>query len=231
MSGKKKLIRFEENKTFKNLFQLSYPEVKDGMYLRGKWAKEFFKNDNPIILEIGCGKGEYTIGLAERNPNINYIGIDIKGARLWRGCKTSNEREMDNVAFIRSKAELLGLYFAPEEISEVWITFPDPQPKEYRERKRLTSPRFLKMYHEFMPLDGKVNLKTDSELLFYYTLEVIEDFKHKLIYGLRDIYDSDLESEVTQIQTYYEQKWLEMGIPINYIRFELNPEAFKDEKD
>ncbi|MFA8451311.1 MAG: tRNA (guanosine(46)-N7)-methyltransferase TrmB [Bacteroidales bacterium] len=228
MSGKKKLIRFEENKTFKNLFQLTYPEIKDGMHLRGSWAKSFFKNDNPIVIEVGCGKGEYTIGLAERHPEKNFIGIDIKGARLWKGCKTSNEKNMSNVAFIRTKAELLNLYFAAGEISEVWITFPDPQPKEYRERKRLTSPRFLKMYYDFMTDNGKINLKTDSELLFLYTLELIEDQKHKLLYGLKDIYDSDIDSELTQIQTFYEKKWLEMGIPINYIQFQLNHDVFKD---
>ncbi|MFA8301383.1 MAG: tRNA (guanosine(46)-N7)-methyltransferase TrmB [Hyphomicrobiales bacterium] len=227
MSGKKKLIRFEENKTFDNLFQLSYKDIEDGMFLRGKWAKEFFKNDNPIIIEVGCGKGEYTIGLAQRYPDKNFIGIDLKGARLWRGCKTSQEENMKNVAFIRSKAEGLDRYFAPGEISEVWITFPDPQARENRERKRLTSPRFLKMYHEFMTPDGIVNLKTDSELLFFYTLETIHDDNHKLLYGLRDIYDSDLKNEVTEIQTYYEQKWLELGIPINYIQFQLNKDAFK----
>ena len=229
MSGKKKLIRFEENKTFDNLFQLSYPDIKDGMFLKGKWAQEFFKNDNPIVLEVGCGKGEYTIGLAERFPNKNFIGIDIKGARLWRGCKTSREKNMGNVAFIRTKAELLNLYFAANEVSEVWITFPDPQPKEYRERKRLTSPRFLKMYHDFLNPDGIVHLKTDSELLFYYTLELIDDQQHELLYGLRDVYDSDLNSEVTQIQTFYEKKWLEMGIPINYIKFRLNSKVFDNE--
>ena len=147
--GKNKLARFAENETFANLFQLTYEQItKEGFALKGKWNEDFFKNDNPIVLELGCGKGEYTVGLAKKYPNKNFIGIDIKGARLWRGCKTSNEDKMTNVAFVRTHIQMIESYFAENEVSEIWITFPDPQLK--KPNKRLTCERFLKLYKNIL---------------------------------------------------------------------------------
>ena len=142
--GKDKLRRFAENETFANMFQMKYEDVKDGFYLKGKWREEFFKNDNPLVLELGCGKGEYTVGLAKQYPKKNFIGVDIKGARMWRGCKTSVDENINNVAFVRTHIQVLDMYFAENEVSEIWITFPDPQLK--KPNKRLTSPRFLDLY-------------------------------------------------------------------------------------
>ncbi len=189
----------------------------------GKWSSDFFKKDQPIILELGCGKGEYTIGLARRYPNINFLGVDVKGARLWRGCKTSIEENLKNVGFIRTQIELIEHYFEPEEVSEIWITFPDPQPKEFKAKKRLTSPAFIERYRKFLAKDGIIHLKTDNTALFDYTLEIIEEFGHNLLFQERDIYKSDnCKGALIEIQTFYEQKYLELGQPIHYLKFQLN---------
>ncbi len=220
--AKNKLFRFAENETFPNLIQMSYKEIEKGVPLKGNWNKDFFKNENPIVLELGCGKGEYTVGLAKRNPEKNFIGVDIKGARLWRGCKTSNEENMPNVGFIRTRIEHIASYFNTEEVSEIWITFPDPQPKEIKVRKRLTSPRFLDIYKNFLAKDGIIHLKTDNIGLFEYTVtEVIEQHQHELIYLTRDLYNSDCKGAPKEIQTFYEKKYLEQGIPINYVKFRM----------
>ncbi len=221
MGNKNKLQRFAENLTFDNLFQLSYNEVKSGFHLKGKWAADFFKNDHPIILELGCGKGEYTVGLARNNPDKNYIGVDIKGARLWRGLKTASEENLMNVAFIRARINLIEYYFGPDEVSEIWITFPDPHPRETKERKRLTSPQFLKRYRKLVNKDGMVQLKTDNIIVFDYTLDVIREEKLELLYSSEDVYGDGLRNEVAQIQTFYEQKWLEHGTKIKYLKFSL----------
>ncbi|MBO7276642.1 MAG: tRNA (guanosine(46)-N7)-methyltransferase TrmB [Bacteroidales bacterium] len=219
--GKNKLARFAENETFANLFQLSYEQItKEGFALKGKWNQEFFKNDNPIVLELGCGKGEYTVGLAKKYPNKNFIGIDIKGARLWRGCKTSNEENMTNVAFVRTHIQMIESYFAQQEVSEIWITFPDPQLK--KPNKRLTCERFLKLYSNILKTDGIIHLKTDSQELYEYTKdEVLIPSKREIIYNTSDLYSSDFKEDVIEIQTFYESMYLKIGKPITYLKFKL----------
>jgi tRNA (guanine-N7-)-methyltransferase len=223
--GKGKLAKFAENETFSNLFQPLYEDVVEhGFPLKGKWQKDFFKNENPIVLELGCGKGEYTVGLGEKYPEKNFIGVDIKGARIWRGLRRTKEKNLNNVAFLRTRISNINLFFAPNEINEIWITFPDPQPK--KENKRLTCQRFLDNYKNILAPDGIMHLKTDDTMLYEYTLnEVIPDGKHKLLLHSDDLYkDGNPHLEVMEIQTYYEQMWLEMGKKIKYIRFQLNPE-------
>ncbi|MEE0267758.1 MAG: tRNA (guanosine(46)-N7)-methyltransferase TrmB [Bacteroidales bacterium] len=219
--GKNKLARFAENETFANLFQLTYEQItKEGFALKGKWNEEFFKNDNPIVLELGCGKGEYTVGLAKKYPNKNFIGIDIKGARLWRGCKTSNEDKMTNVAFVRTHIQMIESYFAENEVSEIWITFPDPQLK--KPNKRLTCERFLKLYKNILKQDGIVHLKTDSQELYEYTKdEVLIPSKREILYNTNDLYNSDFKEDVIEIQTFYESMYLKIGKPITYLKFKL----------
>lgn len=219
--GKNKLARFAENETFANLFQLTYEQVtKEGFALKGKWNKEFFKNDNPIVLELGCGKGEYTVGLAKKYPNKNFIGIDIKGARLWRGCKTSNEDKMTNVAFVRTHIQMIESYFAQNEVSEIWITFPDPQLK--KPNKRLTCERFLKLYKNILKQEGIVHLKTDSQELYEFTKdEVLIPTKREILYNTNDLYNSDFKEDVIEIQTFYETMYLKIGKPITYLKFRL----------
>lgn len=219
--GKNKLARFAENETFANLFQLTYEQItKEGFALKGKWSELFFKNDNPIVLELGCGKGEYTVGLAKKYPNKNFIGIDIKGARLWRGCKTSNEDKMTNVAFVRTHIQMIESYFAENEVSEIWITFPDPQLK--KPNKRLTCERFLKLYKNILKQDGIVHLKTDSQELYEYTKdEVLIPSKREILYNTNDLYNSDFKEDVIEIQTFYEAMYLKIGKPITYLKFRL----------
>ena len=221
MGRKNKLQRFAENLTFPHLFQYSYEEAVKGFPLKGKWNSDFFKNDNPIVLELGCGKGEYTVGLARKFPGKNFIGIDVKGARLWRGLKTSHEEGLKNVAFVRARIELIEYFFGKNEVDEIWITFPDPQIKESREKKRLTSPLFLNRYKTFLKPGGILHLKTDALLLYDYTLEVLKQQGFEIEYANEDIYHSDLDNEVVEIQTFYEQKWLEFNTPIRYIRARL----------
>jgi tRNA (guanine-N7-)-methyltransferase len=218
---KKKLARFAEMETFDHVVQASFDEVfQKDFKLKGKWAKEFFKNDNPIILELGCGKGEYSVGLAKQNPNINYLGIDIKGARMWRGAKTASEEGIKNVGFIRTRIGLINSFFAPEEIAEVWVTFPDPQLKKYY--KRLTSTRFLGYYQKLLKNYGIVNLKTDSAELYEYTNKVVELNNLEVLVNTNDLYNSGNVDNILSIKTFYEQQFLKQGKPITYIRFKLN---------
>lgn len=220
--GKNKLARFAENETFKNLIQISFSQMQEWGQcpLKGKWREEMFGNSNPIVLELGCGKGEYTVGLARKYPQKNFIGIDIKGARLWRGCKTSNEEKMQNVAFIRSHIQMITRYFERGEVNEIWITFPDPQLK--KPNKRLTAERFLKLYSEVLAPQGLVHLKTDSAELYDFTLnEVLLPSKREVIYHTPDLYHSDFTEEVIEIQTFYESMYLKEGKPITYIKFRL----------
>jgi len=219
--SKNKHKRFKENKTFSHLFQPSPQEMYEGDFsLKGKWNKDFFKNNNPVIIEVGCGKGEYTVGLAKQNSDINYIGIDIKGPRLWKGSKTVQEENMKNVAFIRNKIEFLKSFFAEDEISEIWITFPDPQKRKMK--KRLTSARFLEIYSNILKPDGVIHLKTDSVLMHEFTKEIINLNNLELIYSTDNLYNTNLNNEVTQIKTYYEQKFIEEGLNITYLKFKLN---------
>ena len=219
--GKNKLARFEENLTFPNLFQVSYEDLNNNNFdLRGHWHDKFFGNDNPIVLELGCGKGEYTVALARKYPDKNFIGIDIKGARLWRGCKTSNEEGMKNVAFIRTRIQLIESFFAPCEVSEIWVTFPDPQPK--KPNKRLTSERFLSYYKKILKPGSTVHLKTDSYELYDYTLnEVIPQGNYPVLFATDDLYGTPLDLEVCEVQTFYESMFLKEGKKITYIQFVL----------
>lgn len=222
MPGKNKLMRFAENLTFDNLFQLSYEELIGGFRLKGKWAKSFFKNDNDIVLELGCGKGEYTIGLAKRYPNRNFIGVDIKGSRMNLGLNEAKNNQMANVAFVRTRINLIEHCFGTEEVSEIWITFPDPQPRDIKAKKRLTSAWFLNHYSKFMKPDGIINLKTDNILFFESTLDIIKEYGHDLLFQTYDVYGSGMDNEVSQIRTYYEKKWLDHGTKIKFLKFKLH---------
>lgn len=218
--GKNKLRRFAENLTFSNLFQVPYTDLIDNDFtLKGKWREEYFHNNNPIILELGCGKGEYTVGLAKKYENKNFIGVDIKGARLWRGCKTAIEENMNNVAFLRCHVQMLESYFAPNEVDEIWITFPDPQPKY--ENKRLTCMRFLERYKNVIKPDGIIHLKTDSKELYDYTVELLRQEKKNIIFNTEDLYHSFYTDDVIEIQTFYEKMFLKDGKRITYIKFQL----------
>ena len=212
--GKDKLRRFAEITAFENVI-----ELEDGKILKGNWAEQHFKNKYPLILELGCGKGEYTVNLARLFPEINFIGIDYKGNRIWRGAKTAIEENIPNVAFLRIQIENLTDYFLENEISEIWITFPDPQPQISREKKRLTSPRFLNMYKLVLIEKGPIHLKTDSDLLHTYTGQKIEELGLKIHSQTDDLYNSSLADEVLSIKTYYEKKYLANDKNINYLKF------------
>lgn len=226
MSKKNKLQKFEENRSFDNLFQYSYERImEEGFPLLGKWHSDFFHNDNPIVLELGCGKGEYTVGLARAHRDINYIGVDIKGARMWRGLTQAREEGLTNVAFIRTRIDQIEHFFAPDEVSEIWVTFPDPHPGEGERnaRHRLTSPEFLERYRKIVRPDGILNLKTDSPIMYEFTLhEVIEKQGLPLLYATDDLYANDDDLEVKTIRTFYEQMWLDQGLTIKYLRFKIN---------
>ncbi len=216
---KKKLIHFQENLSFPHLFQARYHELITDHHLRGQWKEAYFKNPNPITLEVGCGKGEYTIGLAERSPSGNFIGMDVKGARLWRGCKMVEEKQLKNVAFIRSQVDHITKFFGRNEIDELWITFPDPQVRKVR--KRLTSPVFLEKYSNILVPGGIIHLKTDSTDLYAYTREVLERDKHPVLFATEDLYHQGPGEDAASIQTFYEQMWLKEGKKIAYMRFRL----------
>ena len=222
MGSKNKLKRFKENETFPNVIQPSREEIVSGFSLKGKWHTHF-KNDNPIVLELGCGKGEYTVGLAKRFPNKNFIGIDIKGARFWKGAKTAIEEELPNVTFIRTQIELVEHIFGAEEVSEIWITFPDPQIKYKRTKHRMTNAEFLNRYKHVLKPNGTVNLKTDSEFMHGYTLGLLHGLGLEVLYANHDVYKNEgSPKEVLEIQTFYENQYLEKGKPITFIRFKVN---------
>ncbi len=221
--GKNKLKRFRDNEKFENVVQPTREEVENGIALKGKWAKEMFGNDKPIVLELGCGKGEYTVGMAEAFPDKNFIGIDIKGARFWKGAKTALEDDLNNVAFIRTQIELIDQIFEENEVSEIWITFPDPQIKYKRTKHRLTNDEFLRKYNKILNKDGLMHLKTDSEFMHGYTLGMLHGHGHEVLYANHRIYQSEGAPEfVTKIQTFYEKQYLEVEKPITYFQFKLN---------
>ncbi|WP_158839488.1 tRNA (guanosine(46)-N7)-methyltransferase TrmB [Polaribacter sp. L3A8] len=221
MGSKNKLKRFKENETFKNVIQPTREEVVTDFSHKGKWHS-FFGNNNPIVVELGCGKGEYTIALARKNPNKNYIGIDIKGARFWRGAKTAIEENLPNVAFVRTQIELVDFIFAENEVSEIWITFPDPQIKFQRTKHRMTNSSFMKKYHHILNEDGIMNLKTDSEFMHGYTLGLLHGEGHEILYANHTVYKNEgAPKEVTETQTFYEKQYLEVDKPITYIKFRL----------
>lgn len=221
--GKNKLQRFAENETFRNLVQPEFDDIfgKD-FHLKGSWHTQFFKNNNPIVLELGCGRGEYTVALGEKFPNKNFIGIDIKGARLWRGAKTAIENGMDNVGFLRTRIEFIRSLFGSNEVAELWITFPDPQLKKSRLKKRLTCSGFLNSYREFLTPDGIVHLKTDNQTLHFYTKKLLEENEMEILIATNDLYNSGLANEILSVKTKYEQDYLAKGMPITYLKFRLS---------
>ena len=230
--GKNKLKKFAEMETFHNVFQCGAREmVEDSpiVAMRGKWHEEYFHNDNPIVLELGCGRGEYTVGLAARYPDKNYIGIDIKGARMWAGAKQAELAGMKNVAFLRTNIEMLAYFFAPNEVAEIWITFPDPQMK--KATKRLTSSYFMARYRQLLRPNGIIHLKTDSPFLYTYTQAMVKENGYPLLVDTSDLYGDeamrqlgDEVSEARALQTHYEHQWLDRGLTIKYIAWQLPEE-------
>ncbi len=215
--GKDKLRKFAEINTFPNVYQL-----EAGKVLKGKWAKDHFKNDQPVVVELACGKGEYAVNLAKLFPEKNFIGVDLKGNRIWRGAKTGVEEGISNLAFLRIQIEDLLDYFGEKEIDEIWITFADPQPQISRERKRLTSPFFLSKYKELLRDGGKINLKTDNDGLYGYTKEKVAELELITHKDTDHLYQSDLVDEVLSIKTHYENIYLKKDKNINYIQFSFN---------
>lgn len=223
MGSKNKLKRFRDNARFPNVLEPAREQLLKGNFeYKGQWAG-FFGNDHPLILELGCGKGEYTLGLARRNPEINHIGVDIKGARIWRGAKTALEESLSNVAFLRTQIELIDRAFAPGEVSEIWITFPDPQLKYKRTKHRMTNPVFLERYSQILKPGGLIHLKTDSEFMHGYTLGLLQGLGQEIRYANHDIYrNSGAPPEAIEIQTFYEKQYLEMKKSITYMSFSLD---------
>ncbi|MDD3273236.1 MAG: tRNA (guanosine(46)-N7)-methyltransferase TrmB [Bacteroidales bacterium] len=225
--GKDKLKRFEENKTFKSLFQPEFEEVfRKDYHMKGRWHKEYFRNDNPLVLELGCGRGEYTVDLARRYPNKNFIGVDIKGARLWRGARSVTEENLTNAAFLRTRIEFIEWLFAEGEVAEIWITFADPQIR--RDNKRLTAPMFLERYKKFLIPGGIIHLKTDSPYLHEYTSALVEKNNLEVVSIIKDVYGSiasgDIPVELAgllSIKTHYEEQFIAQGHPITYLSFKL----------
>ncbi len=214
--SKNKLEKFAQMATFKNVVQPEELMVKDFEY-KGKWSKDFFHNANGITLELGCGKGEYTVALSEIQPYMNFIGVDIKGARIWNGAKKALDNNIPNAGFLRTRIDMIDNFFAPGEVDEVWITFPDPQPK--KQNKRLTSAHFLNLYRRFLKDGAIVNLKTDSRLLHYYTLELLRANGIVPLVATDDLYNSDCLDSILCIKTFYERSFLEQGKKITYLKF------------
>ena len=225
--GKGKLEKFAELKTFTNTIEIPDGHLIDSHPLKGNWSDEIFQNSNPIVLELGCGKGEYTVNMARKFPKKNFIGVDIKGNRIWTGAKAAHEEGLKNVAFVRIRIDFVEKVFGENEVSEIWVTFPDPQPK--KERKRLTSPFFLEKYRSFIKPDAPVHLKTDNFPLYEYTAELIKENDFELIDSSAQLY-KDLEKnahqfanseEVLRIKTFYERMFLDEGKNICYLRFKI----------
>ena len=225
--GKDKLKRFAEVAIFTNVIEPTWDQAMNQEFeFKGKWNADYFKNDNPIVLELACGGGEYTVGLAAMYPNKNFIGVDIKGNRIWKGAKKAIENNLNNVGFLRTRIDFISNFFVANEISEIWITFPDPQPQSPRQKKRLTHPIFLNRYKQFLKADGKIRLKTDSTFLYEFTKEIIEQEKLTVFVDSDNIYEvlipQQPESELSQelhLKTHYEKMWLKEGKKIKYLEF------------
>ena len=229
--GKNKIRKFGEMAEFPHVFQYPFAVLQSagGCPLKGRWKTEVFQNDFPIVLELGCGRGEYTVGLGRMFPEKNFIGLDIKGARMWAGAKESREAGLKNVAFLRTSIELITHFFAPEEVSEIWLTFPDPQMKKVN--KRLTSTRFMALYRSILTEKGQIHLKTDSNYMYTYTREMIHVNRFPVAICTEDLYQSGMADEILSIQTCYEQQWLARGLTIKYIRFILEAREMLFEPD
>tara|TARA_B100000886_G_scaffold340425_1_gene309890 strand:+ start:929 stop:1564 length:636 start_codon:yes stop_codon:yes gene_type:complete len=206
---------------FSNVFQPTFEDLKSGFSIKGKWKSEVFKNDNPLVVELGCGKGEYSLGLSRKYPKKNFLGIDVKGARMWKGASDANNEGISNAAFLRTRVEFIEYCFAKSEVDEIWITFPDPQIKKKRAKNRLTHPVFLERYSNILQDNGLIHLKTDSQFLHGYTLGIIEGHHHHLEDAEHDIYNAVLKRENMEIKTHYEKLFLAKNMPISYLRFRL----------
>lgn len=219
-----KLEKFDDFNSFSNCFTLYFENIQEGLPLRGKWHKDYFKNQNPIVLELGCGKGEYSVGLAKNNPDKNYIGVDIKGNRIWTGANEALNSKLNNVAFVRTRIDFIDHCFNEKEVSEIWITFPDPQPQKTRARKRLTHMMFINRYKKFLKPGGLVHLKTDSTSFYEYTLEVISENKFTLLFNTDDLYENCPagREELINIKTHYEKLFTDKGEKIKYCCFKIN---------
>ena len=218
--AKGKLAKFADMAAYPHVFEYPHSVAEQIPFeMRGKWCEQFFKNDNPIVLELGCGRGEYTVGLGRMYPNKNFIGVDIKGARMWTGATDSLREGMNNVAFLRTNIEIIDRFFAEGEVDEIWITFPDPQMK--KATKRLTSTWFLRRYASFLKTDGIIHLKTDSNFLYTYTNALVKVNNLPTEVNTTDLYHSGQADEILSIRTYYEQQWLDRGLSIKYLKFRL----------
>ncbi len=232
--GKGKLAKFADMETYENVFQYPYSVVEHVPFeMQGHWHEQYFKNNNPIVLELGCGKGEYTVELAKLHPDMNFIGVDIKGARMWTGATLALNEGLKNVAFLRTNIEIIERFFSPDEVQEIWLTFSDPQMKN--PRKRLTSSWFLNRYRKFLVDGGIIHLKTDSNFLFTYTQYLVEKNQLPVLLRTTDLYadspDSSDFSEAASIQTYYESMWIERGLNIKYMKFRLPHVVVLEEPD
>ena len=230
--SKGKLAKFADMATYDNVFQYPYGALEhDGFPLRGRWHEEFFHNENPIVLELGCGKGEYTVGLARLFPDMNFIGVDIKGARMWSGATEAVKNDMKNVAFLRTNIEIIDRFFAPDEVQEIWLTFSDPQMK--KPSKRLTSTFFMERYRHFLVDGGILHLKTDSNFLFTYTTYMVEHNHLPLLFRTEDLYGEMSNDQLSflGIRTYYEQMWIDRGLSIKYMKWQLPHEGELKEPD
>jgi tRNA (guanine-N7-)-methyltransferase len=222
--SKGKLAKFAEMETFSNVFQYPFSVIDNVPFdLKGLWNERYFKNENPIVLELGCGKGEYTVGLAKLFPNVNFIGVDIKGARMWAGAKMALDGKLSNVAFLRTNIEIIDRFFSQDEVSEIWLTFSDPQMKN--PRKRLSSTFFMMRYRNFLKDGGIIHVKTDSNFLFTYTSYVVDVNNFPLLFRTQDLYHTagidETTSKILSIQTYYEKMWIDRGLNIKYQKFRL----------
>jgi len=223
--SKGKLQKFKEMESFLHVVQVPFSTIQHtDFYLKGIWAKEFFKNQNQLVLELGCGKGEYSVGLAQKYNQKNFLGVDIKGARLWKGAKQVEELGLKNVGFLRTNIEIIDQFFDKNEVDEIWLTFPDPQMK--KTRKRLTSTTFLNKYKNFLKPGGIIHLKTDSNFQYTYTLEMIKLNGFEILAETENLYRSEILNETLQIKTYYERQWLNRGISIKYLAFKLAEKNF-----